>query len=175
MPFFFTFFFLFQSPPWHKEVSRLGIESKPELQPTPQLQEHQILNPLCRAVDQARGWLHVTTETTPDLHLLRHGGNSPQQPYSQKPRGGSSSAVQSWADGWTKQNPVYADSGALFSLKKEGDSDTGSVRGASQRQGYYVNSPVTKDKCCTFPLTQGPRRHKFIDRKQERGCWGLGG
>ena len=45
-----TVFFVFLSFRlrwWHKEVPRLGTESKPELWPKPQLQQYQILNPLC--------------------------------------------------------------------------------------------------------------------------------
>ena len=38
--------FLFLLHPWHMEVLRPGIKSKPQLQPMPQLWQHQILNPL---------------------------------------------------------------------------------------------------------------------------------
>ena len=43
---FFLFFFKWLHP-WHVEVPRPGIESKPQLQPTPQLRQSWILNPLC--------------------------------------------------------------------------------------------------------------------------------
>jgi len=46
----------------HMEVPWLGIESKPQLQPTPQLQQSQILNQLHWAGDKT----HATTETMPD-------------------------------------------------------------------------------------------------------------
>ena len=47
--FFFSFWFLGPYP-WHLEVPRLGVES--ELQPMPQPQQHGILNPLSKAMDQ---------------------------------------------------------------------------------------------------------------------------
>ena len=43
------------------EVPRLGIESDLELQPTPQLWQCWILNPLCQAWDQT--WVPATAET----------------------------------------------------------------------------------------------------------------
>ena len=45
-------FFLFRPHPWHMEVPRPSTESKPELQPMSQLQQCQILNPLCWTGDQ---------------------------------------------------------------------------------------------------------------------------
>ena len=42
------FFFLFQPHLWHMEVPGSDIESKTQLQPTPQLWQHQILNLLCQ-------------------------------------------------------------------------------------------------------------------------------
>ena len=41
-----SFFFLFQLHPLHMEVPGWGMESEPRLQPTPQLQQCQILNPV---------------------------------------------------------------------------------------------------------------------------------
>ena len=40
------FFFLFRLHPQHMEVPKLGTESELQLQPTPWLQQHQILIPL---------------------------------------------------------------------------------------------------------------------------------
>ena len=40
------FFFFFWLCPWRAEVPGPGIQSKPQLPPIPQLQQHQILNPL---------------------------------------------------------------------------------------------------------------------------------
>ena len=39
-------FFLFQPHLWQMEVPRPGIKSEPQFQPTSQLQQYQILNPL---------------------------------------------------------------------------------------------------------------------------------
>ena len=47
---FFLFFFSFSNPPsnpLHMEVPRLGMESKPQLWPMTQLQQHRIVYPLC--------------------------------------------------------------------------------------------------------------------------------
>ena len=38
--------------PWYKEVPRPGSESKPQLKPKPQLQQHWIFNPSSQARDQ---------------------------------------------------------------------------------------------------------------------------
>ena len=50
--FFLSFFFLFELHPQQMEVSGAGAESKLQLQPKPQLWQHQNLNPLCRAEDR---------------------------------------------------------------------------------------------------------------------------
>ena len=55
-------FFLFQPCQRHMEVPRPEIKSKPQLGPTPQLWQCQILNPLCQAEDQT----HASSETKPD-------------------------------------------------------------------------------------------------------------
>lgn len=34
---------------WHMKVSGPGIESEPQLQPMPELQQHQILDPRCHS------------------------------------------------------------------------------------------------------------------------------
>lgn len=60
--FLFFVFFLSWLHLWHMEIPRLGIESKLQLQPVPQLQQHQILNPLCLAGVQT----HTATETMLD-------------------------------------------------------------------------------------------------------------
>ena len=62
--FFFLppFFFFFQLHPQHMNVPRPGMKSEPELPLTSQLQQHQILNPLCQARDRT----HATTETMLD-------------------------------------------------------------------------------------------------------------
>ena len=70
--FFFFFFFLFWLPPGHMEVPGPGIESKSELRPRPQLQQHQILNPLCWAGDQTS----ASTETSWIINSLCNSGNS---------------------------------------------------------------------------------------------------
>jgi len=44
--FFFFFFWLYLQ---HMEVPRPGIKSEMQLQATPQLQQHQILNPPCHS------------------------------------------------------------------------------------------------------------------------------
>ena len=59
------FFFLFQPHLWHMDVSRPGIKSKPQLWTIPQLWQHWILKPLCRA----RGQIQAAAETTPDAQL----------------------------------------------------------------------------------------------------------
>ena len=63
--FFFPFFLFFaggRAYPLHMEVPWSGIESTPQLRPTPQLWKCQILNPLRQARDQT----HTATETMPD-------------------------------------------------------------------------------------------------------------
>ena len=65
------FFFLFWLPPWHMETA-MGIESKPELQPMPRLQQHWILNPLHGTGDGTR----TSTEIRWILNPLYHSGNS---------------------------------------------------------------------------------------------------
>ena len=50
------------------EVPGPGIESEPKLQPTPQLQQYRILNPLHRARDQTS----ASTETNWIINPLRH-------------------------------------------------------------------------------------------------------
>ena len=44
-------FFSFSATPKAYGNSWLGMESEPELQPMPQLQQCQMLNPLCQAKD----------------------------------------------------------------------------------------------------------------------------
>jgi len=56
------YFFIFQPFPQHMEVPGPRIESELQLQRTPQLQQHWILNPLCQAGDPTC----TATETTPD-------------------------------------------------------------------------------------------------------------
>ena len=62
-------FYLFWLNLWHMEVPGLGMESKPQLWPIPQLQQCWILNPLAWARNwtYARAVTQVTTETRPDL------------------------------------------------------------------------------------------------------------
>ena len=55
-----NFFFLFWLYPRHMEVSRPETESELQLQPTPQLQQCQILNPLHQATDRTC----TTSQTT---------------------------------------------------------------------------------------------------------------
>ena len=70
-----SFFPPFQQHPWHREVPGPGIESKLELRPTTQLQQCQILNPLCRARDWTSASIatsqiiNCATVGTPILHL----------------------------------------------------------------------------------------------------------
>ena len=58
------FVFLLRLHAWHIKVPTSGTEFKPQLQPTPQLQQHQILNAPC----QARDW----TCTSRDIRFLTH-------------------------------------------------------------------------------------------------------
>ena len=44
---YYLFIYLFLPHTWHMAVPRPGIESKLQLQPTPQLWQHRIFNPLC--------------------------------------------------------------------------------------------------------------------------------
>ena len=53
-------------------VSQPETESETELQPTPQLRQHRIFNPLCLAGDQT--WDPVAAETL--LLPLHHSGTS---------------------------------------------------------------------------------------------------
>ena len=57
----------------HMEAPGPGVETKLEVRPTPQLQQHWILNPLCWAGDQSRD----STETIWIINTLHHCGNSP--------------------------------------------------------------------------------------------------
>ena len=66
----FSFSFL-QPHPRHMEVPSPGMESKLELQPTPQLQQQRILNPLCWARDQTS----AATETSKIINPLCHSRN----------------------------------------------------------------------------------------------------
>ena len=47
--FLHLFFLILWRHPWHMEVPGPGIESELQLQPTPHLQQHQILNPPCHS------------------------------------------------------------------------------------------------------------------------------
>ena len=66
----------FSPPPhwhlWHMEVPRPRTESVQQLRLTPQLWQHQIPSP----VHWAGAGTPAATETTPDLNLLHHSGNS---------------------------------------------------------------------------------------------------
>ena len=64
--------FFFKLHPRHVEVPRPGTRSKPQLQSMPQLQQCQILNPLCWAADQTV----ASTETSQIVNPPRHSGNS---------------------------------------------------------------------------------------------------
>ena len=68
LPFFFFFFFLaFLAAPMAYGSSQVRVEFEPQLQPRPQLQQHQILNPLCWARDgtSASTKTHCATAATP--------------------------------------------------------------------------------------------------------------
>ena len=58
------FFFL---NPQHIEVPGPRIKSKPPLQPTPQLWQHQILNSLCQAGDQ----IHASAATQASAETMQ--------------------------------------------------------------------------------------------------------
>ena len=67
----FVLFFLW--PQLQQMVPSPGIESELQVRPTPQPQQHQILNPLSEARDQT----HILTDTMCwILNLLSHKGNS---------------------------------------------------------------------------------------------------
>ena len=59
---------IFWPHPWHMEFPSPGMEPKLQLQTTPQLRQHQILNPLHWAGDQthASADTQAATKTTPD-------------------------------------------------------------------------------------------------------------
>jgi len=71
------FFFLWPNP-WCVEVPGPGTESEPQLRPTPQLQQHQILNRLPQAEDQtcASTATRATAGTMPDPEPTALQGNS---------------------------------------------------------------------------------------------------
>ena len=80
--FFFFFFFLFRPYLWHMEVPRLGIKLEfcsCSCLPTPQSQQHRILNPLNEARDQTHILMdtsqvhyHWATAGTPAVRFLTH-------------------------------------------------------------------------------------------------------
>ena len=59
---------LLQAHPWQVEMSHPGIKSELELQPTPQLQQHGILNPLCQARDQTSTSTEISRIMNPRLN-----------------------------------------------------------------------------------------------------------
>ena len=67
----FFFFFLCWMHLQHMAVPRPGMESKPELWPTPQLREQQILNPLHWVEDRTRASIETSciTNTVPQQEL----------------------------------------------------------------------------------------------------------
>ena len=68
-----SFFSLFWLKPWYMEVPGSGIQSEPQLQPTPQVQSHQILNSLSWAKDQT----NTSTEISQMLNTLGASGGTP--------------------------------------------------------------------------------------------------
>ena len=48
--------------PWHMEVPGPGTESKPQLQPMPQLQQCQVLNPLCHSRNSNAVYIRMIRE-----------------------------------------------------------------------------------------------------------------
>jgi len=69
--------FFFWPYPLHMEVPVPGIESESQLWPMLQLQQHQIVYPLC----WARDWTHTTAETAQDPLPTVPSGNS-MMPFS---------------------------------------------------------------------------------------------
>ena len=67
-----SFVFLLQPPSPYMEIPGSGGESEPQMQPTPQRQQWQILNPLCWAGDQ----IGASTATSWTVNPLSHSGNS---------------------------------------------------------------------------------------------------
>ena len=68
----FIYFFLFWPSLQHMDSPRPSMEFEPELQPTPQLQQCWLLNPLCRAMGPTR----TSTETSQIINPLCHSRNS---------------------------------------------------------------------------------------------------
>ena len=64
--------FFFLLPLRHVEDPGLGVESETQLQPTPQLQQYGVPNPLC----QAESGTSNSTETSWIINPLYHSGNS---------------------------------------------------------------------------------------------------
>ena len=62
------FFFLFGPHSWYMEVPGPGMESEPQLPPTTQLQQHQILNLLCRSRDWNCNLSHCSWILNPLYH-----------------------------------------------------------------------------------------------------------
>ena len=77
------FGFIFWPHSGHMEVPRPGIKSEPQLRPEPQLQQHQILNPLAPSQglnphhfrDNARSLTLCTTAGTQGLSILSYSEN----------------------------------------------------------------------------------------------------
>ena len=73
--FFISFLSFLRLHPWHMEVPKLGMEQEQYLQPIPQPQQRQILNPLSEARD--RTW--ILKDTSWVLNPLSHNRNSPNK------------------------------------------------------------------------------------------------
>ena len=85
-------------------------------------------------------------------------------------------ADQASIEGWMgKQTVPWTHSGILFSLKKEGNLDTGYTM--DEAWGHYAqwNKQTPKNKCCMITLVWGPWSSQVRrSRKQNSRCQGLG-
>lgn len=93
-----------------------------------------------------------------------------QQHYSQKQSGGQKKIyISRWMD---KQNVVYTQSGILYSLWKEWNSDTWMNL---ENSVLSERSQTQQVKYCRIPLTWGIKIDKFIETERRtvvaRDCW----